>query len=126
MLYMKLLILLAGFLTITGSSDSCKTQKGKPLKGRLEIKGICSNYTLALVEGDLDTSLISSSWTDDHANKTYKNDFGLGNPCSFPDTIKQGDEFYFVVDTSAQKDCMVCMAYYPTPPRKINIKVVNK
>ena len=123
---MKLFILLFAVFTVTSSADSCQKNKDKLLKGRLEIKGICSNYTIGLMEGEVDSSLISATWTDENANKTYKNVFGLGNPCSFPDSLKQGSEFYFVIDTSKQEDCIVCMAYYPTPPRKLNIKVVNK
>jgi hypothetical protein len=120
---MKLAIILASVFILAASADGCGKKK---YKGRLEIKGICSNYTIALLEGEMDTALISASWTDDHANKSYTNVFGLGNPCQFPDTIDQGEEFYFVIDTSRQEDCMVCMAYYPTPPRKLNIKVVKE
>ena len=123
---MKLFILLVSVFTLTVSADSCQKNKGQQYKARLEIKGICSNYTIALLEGEIDTSLISGNWIDEHANKNYQNVFGLGNPCSFPDSLKQGSEFYFVIDSSKQEDCIVCMAYYPTPPKKLNIKVVNK
>lgn len=121
---MKLIILLASIFILTASADSCGNKN--KYKGRLEIKGICSNYTISLLEGEMDSSLVSATWTDDHANKSYNNVFGLGNPCQFPDSIKQGDEFYFIIDTTKQEDCMVCMAYYPTPPKKLNIKVVKK
>ena len=84
------------------------------------------NYTLALVEGNADSSLINTSWTDESSGKAYKNVFGLANPCDFPENIKEGDEFYFVIDTAKGKNCPVCMAYYPTPPKKLSIKVVPK
>ncbi len=125
---MKVFFLLSAFsLTVLSASDcnSKKTDDTK-FKGRLEIKGICYNYTIKLLEGAIDTSKIISNWTDEATGKSHTNVFGLSNPCSFPPTIKEGDEFYFIVDTSKPKDCIVCEAYYPTPPRSLNIKVVEK
>ncbi len=84
------------------------------------------NYTLSVIEGNIDTSLVNGSWTDESTGKSYKQAFGLANPCDFPETIKEGDEFYFVIDTAKGKNCAVCMAYYPTPSRKLSIKVVEK
>ena len=85
------------------------------------------NYTLRITEGSIDTSMVAASWTDENTGKTYKNAFALGNPCNFPANIQQGDEFYFQIDTArSQKPCVVCMAYYPTPPKKLFIKVVDK
>ena len=102
-------------------SDKVKTYKAK-----LEIKALCMNYTLRLVEGSIDTSLISGNWMDETTHKSYQNVFALGNPCNFPATIEQGQDFNFVIDTaSVQKQCAVCMAYYPTPPKKLFIKVVE-
>ncbi|MBC7948200.1 MAG: hypothetical protein H7Y42_10005 [Chitinophagaceae bacterium] len=94
-------------------------------KAKLEIKALCMNYTIRLVEGNIDTSMITPAWTDEHSGKSYNNVFGLANPCSFPKTIKEGDEFYFTIDTAKQPNCAVCMAYYPTPPKKLSIKIVE-
>lgn len=94
-------------------------------KGRLEVKGICSNYTLKLMGGNMDTATIVSRWKDDVTGKEYTNVFGLGNPCSFPSSINAGDEFYFTLG-DAKERCAVCMAYYPTPPKKLSIKVLDK
>ncbi|HEV7781928.1 MAG TPA: hypothetical protein VGO58_11725, partial [Chitinophagaceae bacterium] len=98
----------------------------KIYKGRLEIKGICSNYTIKLLEGDIDTMKIAANWTDESSGKSHTNVFGLKNPCSFPASIKQGDEFNFAIDTAKSNDCIVCDAYYPTPPRSLQIKVLDK
>jgi hypothetical protein len=109
--------------TLARSTDSASVKK---YKAKLEIKAICMNYTLRLVEGNIDTSLISGHWMDESTHKSYENVFALGNPCTFPSTIEQGQDFNFVIDTaSAQKQCAVCMAYYPTPPKKLFIKVVE-
>jgi len=125
---MKLFILLSAMSTLILSEKDCSMKKnvtGK-YKGRLEIKGICSNYTIKLLEGNIDTSMIAAKWTDDVTNKSYTNVFALSRPCRFPKNLEQGDEFYFTIDTSAEKGCIVCMAYYPTPSKKLPIRVIEK
>ena len=84
------------------------------------------NYTISVLGAGIDTAVIVGSWTDESGKKTYKNVFKLDNPCDFPSTIKQGDEFYFMIDTAKGRNCAVCMAYYPTPPKALSIKVVDK
>jgi hypothetical protein len=125
---MKQLLLLPGFFILTVSAEKCGSKKdsNKTYKAKLETKALCMNYTLRLVEGSIDTSLIVPSWTDESKGKTFTNAFGLANPCDFPTTINEGDEFYFTIDTAKTKDCAVCMAYYPSPPRKLSIKVIPK
>jgi hypothetical protein len=125
---MKLLIFLSAIFLLSASADKCgkkKNDAGK-FKARLETKALCMNYTLRLLEGDIDTSLITTGWTDESTGKSYTNVFGLGSRCTFPSNIEQGDDFYFVIDTTEKQECAVCMAYYPTPPRKLFIKVVEK
>jgi hypothetical protein len=80
------------------------------------------NYTIRLIEGNIDTSLIMADWVDESTNIPYTNVFRLGNPCDFPASIKQGDEFYFSLFTGKGNQCAVCMAYYPTPPKAVSIK----
>lgn len=125
---MKLFILLSAIFLVTISADKCGKKENAPgkYKAKLETKALCMNYTLRLLEGNIDTSLIVASWTDESTGKTFKNVFALGSPCSFPSTLKEGDEFYFVIDSTTVQNCAVCMAYYPTPPRKLSIKVVDK
>ena len=94
-------------------------------KGRLEVKALCSNYTIAVIEGNLDTSQIESSWTDESTGKRYQNVFALGSPCSFPDSIQQGQAFYFTL-TPKDEECAVCMAYYPKPSKALSINVLDK
>ncbi len=126
---MKLLFALSSAILLTVAVDKCNKKKKIDTgvyKARLETKALCMNYTLRLVEGNIDTSLIAANWTDESTGKSYTNVFGLGSPCTFPATIQQGDEFYFRIDTSQKQECAVCMAYYPTPPKKLSIKIVEK
>lgn len=104
--------------TVSASSATC-------YKGRLEIKGICSNYTISVQEGGLDTTRMMASWTDENTGKTYRNVFALGSPCTFPESIAEGQSFYFTL-AGATEDCAVCQAYYPKPPKALAIKVLDK
>lgn len=122
---MKLMLLLSIFATLVLSNSDCKTRStGEKLKGKLEIAGICSNYTIRVLEGDPGKDAVEENWTDETTGKQYEDVFRLGNPCDFPATIKQGDAFYFVVDTTSKTPCNVCLAYYPTPSKKLSIKVI--
>jgi hypothetical protein len=124
---MKQFILLSVLTSLLLSNSDCskKAKSTSRYKGKLEIAGICMNYTIAVIEGNMDAEMVVASWTDDISKKNYRNVFKLGNPCDFPTTIKQGDEFYFSIDTSANKTCAVCMAYYPTPEKAVSVKVVE-
>jgi hypothetical protein len=125
----KLLFLSAALLFILSACNTgsqANGNSGGTYTGKLAIKALCMNYTFTLVKGDIDTSLINGSWIDESTGKTYENAFGISNPCDLPEGLKEGDEFSFKIDTAKGKNCAVCMAYYPTPPRKLSIKVLDK
>lgn len=122
---MKIFLLLSFLATVLLSGECNKKTASQKLKGRLEIAGICMNYTISVLEGDPGAGTVAESWTDETTGKQYQDVFKLGNPCDFPATIKAGNEFYFTIDTAKGKDCAVCMAYYPTPPKALSIKVVD-
>jgi hypothetical protein len=122
------LILIAAIAALPFSEQTCKKKNitsTSCFKGRLEVKGICSNYTIKLLEGNIDTSRIAAIWKDEVTGKTHANVFALESPCTFPATLKEGDEFYFTLDGSKQQ-CTVCMAYYPKPQKALSIKVLEK
>lgn len=124
---MKQLILLFTLaILLLSNSDCTKNKSAARYKGKLEITGICMNYTIRVTEGNIDPALIVDNWTDETTSKSYDKVFRLGNPCDFPATLKQGDEFYFIIESAKGKDCAVCMAYYPTPPKALSIKVVTE
>ena len=95
-------------------------------KGKLVLKGICMNYVIQIIEGDVDKSLYESSWQNPLTNTTYQNVFGLASTCTFPATIKEGDEFYFSIPKNPiVPACADCKAYSPTPSKKISIEICN-
>jgi len=124
---MRLLLLLMIITSLLISAGECnkKSSTAQQMKGRLEVAGICMNYTISVLEGNPGPDAIVAAWTDEVTKKSYSRVFRLGNPCDFPARIKQGDEFYFTIDTSMQKPCMVCEAYYPTPSKSLAIKVAE-
>ena len=101
-----------------------KTESGPTYTGRLEIDGICGNYTLTVLNGGLDTTQVQASWTDPTTNITYTNAFGLSNPCDFPDSLQAGDSFEFRLATP-NRNCVQCLAFYPTPGKQLSIQVVR-
>lgn len=116
--------LFLGILACAHKSTLPNSTNGK-MKARFEIAGICSNYTFSLIEGGVDSSLVEASWTNPQTDSTYTNAFGVKNPCDLPPGLKVGDTFYFEIDADRPNRCMVCMAFYPTPAKKLNIKVLE-
>ena len=119
------LLALAPFVSSESTSCNKKSVPADCMKGRLEIKGICSNYVITIIDGPIDTSKVTSAWTDLETNKTYTNAFKLGSPCSFPSALNEGDEFYFEFVNETKEDCAVCMAYRPVPEKINMINVLN-
>lgn len=96
------------------------------LKGKLVLKGICKNYVIELVEGKKDSSLIESKWINPLTSVEYKNVFALGSICTFPESITEGQEFYFsVLDKPDTSVCIQCKAYSPVPDKKLYITICN-
>lgn len=125
------IFLLASFILLV-AKENCNQKKTSSAasttncyKGRLEVKGGCMNYTLSILSQNIDTSLVVSNWTDENTGKSYKNAFALGSRCNFPDTINAGDEFYFSIDSTTVQNCAVCLMYYPTPSKKLSIKILS-
>ena len=123
---MKKFLILSAMSFLLLSNSDCSKKNATTYRGKLEIKGICMNYTISVLADGFDTSLVANSWTDDVTGKAYQNVFRLGSPCNFPADINEGDEFDFIVDTTTKQACAVCEAYYPTPPKALAIKVIRK
>jgi len=124
---MKIFVLAPFAFILTVTSGKCKNKnENSAYKGKLEVKGMCMNYTIKLLEGKIDTSKFVTEWKNESTGKMHNNVFALGSVCNFPSTINEGDEFYFTIDTTYVSNCAVCLAYYPKPAKSIAIKVVNK
>ena len=102
----------------------CEPTSTNCFKGRLEIDDICGNYTIKVMEGKIDTSLVVTSWKHPQTNITYNNVFSLGSTCTFPASIKKGDVFYFQIrDNKQDPTCVNCLIHVPTPGKILSIVV---
>jgi hypothetical protein len=119
---MKALLFIPALVLYSYNSCNHKHENATVLTGKLEIKAMCMNYTISVMRGNLDTSMIVNDWTDQNTGKKYHNVFRLGNPCDFPEKIQEGDLFEFTIGPK-ERNCAVCMVYYPTPSKSLNIKV---
>ena len=94
--------------------------------GKLVLKGICMNYVIEVLNGDIDQKLIEDDWTNELTNVSYNNVFALGSYCNFPENIEEGDTFEFSIETDdVNQTCAVCEAYSPTPGKSLKIKVCD-
>jgi len=119
--------LLAFFVLLNISCNKSNDTIQNCFKGKLVLKGLCMNYVIQIIEGDVDKALYESSWQNPSTKTTYQNVFGLGSICTFPSTINEGDEFYFSIPKSSiVQTCAQCMAYSPTPNKMIYIEICNK
>lgn len=125
---MKLFVIIGTAVLL--SSSTCKSkQAGLPAncyKGKLEIKAACMNYTISVQQGTMDTALVAATWTNESTGKSYKDVFALDSRCNFPASINEGDEFYFTIDSTTVQNCAVCLIYYPVPPKRVGIRVLDK
>ena len=126
---MKKIILFPILVFIVCSSHDCnrKSNSGN-LIGKLVIKELCSHYVVQVIGGEVDSSKVVDGWKDEKRNVSFNKVFTVANRCDFPaNDLKEGEEFEFVFDANpAVQTCMVCMAYYPTPPKANSIKILRK
>ena len=122
---MKIIILLSSFfLFFTCNKSAIQADQGQCIKGKLLIKGICMNYVIQVVDGNMGAHNVANVWKHPETGVEYTNVFALDNKCNFPSTIKEGDEFYFKVPAHPiENDCAVCKAYSPVPPESLFIEV---
>ncbi|AHF17671.1 hypothetical protein [Niabella soli] len=122
-IFIALVIAIAAY---SSCSPKMSGGAGHRYKARFEVAGLCSNYTFSVIEGAIDPALVAATWTNPQTKKTYKKAFAITNPCNFPSTLKQGDTFYFeIIPEEKGQNCAVCMAYYPTPEKRLTIKVIQ-
>ncbi len=88
-------ILTMCFVLVSCSKEESTILEPGQFKGKLVLKGICMNYVIQMVDGDLDPSLYEKQWIHPTDEQTYTNVFALESVCTFPNTIEEGDEFFF-------------------------------
>ena len=128
---MKKIFFILGILMIAVTAYRCNSKvvpADGVLKGKLVIKEICSHFVVQVVNAKLDTAVVTNGWHDDKRDKVYDNVFTVSNRCGFAAAdLKEGDEFEFTIDKNPPaEDCAVCMAFYPTPPKRNAVRINKK
>lgn len=114
------------FILLINTAATCNkaAAPGNCFKGKLVIKGACTNYVIKVLEGNTAGLKVEKSWTDEADGKVYENVFALASRCNFPD-MEEGDEFYFTVTGVQVQNCMQCTIYRAVPKAR-NFIVVQK
>jgi len=126
---MKFLFVTLGLLALSCSKSDVELSSKSDvelncIKGKFVINGICGHNTIQVLSGNIDSNSIVKSWEDPITSIKYENVFELQSLCTFPSTLKEGDEFYFVVDNDPKgSDCPRCKAHRPVPPKGLMIRV---
>ncbi len=122
-----ILLLSISILSFQCSKDQLNIPDSDCLKGKLIVSGPCKNLIIKIINGSYDPSKVESKWTDPMTNLVHENVFTVKNVCSFPDSIKELDEFYFYfVKNPENSDCAVCLIYRPTPSTSNYIIISEK
>jgi hypothetical protein len=95
-------------------------------QGRLALKGICMNYVIEVLD-PINEDWVEAEWVNPFDETTYTNAFRLGSVCSFDDSIKEGDLFYFEASLEPFEEqlCAVCQAYSSTPSKTLYVRVCD-
>lgn len=95
------------------------------IKGRLVVKGLCSQYVIQVISGDTGNAAIGANWVDPETNTNYTNVFTVKNYCSFP-ALNAGEEFYFYfIKQVRTMDCIVCLAARATPSQGNEVQYIG-
>jgi hypothetical protein len=106
---------------------SCFTEKfTNCYKGRLENVPNCGAPVIKILQGDL-SRIEHEDWVNPATSETHNDVFVIKNYCDFYGArIEEGEEFYFVVQSSMDaQPCIICTALYPVPAKINIIKVVK-
>lgn len=122
---MKILFVISSFfLLFTCNKSTVSADQAPCIKGKLLIKGICMNYVIQVVDGDVGSDKMVNVWKHPDTGIEYSNVFALESKCSFPSTIEEGEEFNFkIVEKPTEEECAICKAYSPVPPTSLFIEV---
>lgn len=123
---MKYLLFFCCFFSLVccGNDEESTACLNPTLRGRLAVQGICLNYVIQVVAGEIDPELVEAEWTHEFTGETFTRVFRLGNPCNFPENLQEADTFDFVlIPEPLEPSCAVCEAFSPTPEKYLNIRV---
>ena len=101
-------------------------EQDKIYTGKLVIQGVCMNYVIQVNDTDFPQELIEKNWIYEASGVAYENVFALESVCDFPEDVKEGDSFNFMVGNKNKNEdgCTVCLAYSQVPKKYLSITVI--
>ena len=93
--------------------------------GVLVKKGICMNYVIQVNDSNFPEELLEINWVDEFSEISFTNVFTLESVCDFPTNIEEGQTFRFFIDINKDNNCPVCLAFTPTPSKRVSIDVID-
>ena len=101
-------------------------EQDKIYTGKLVIQGICMNYVIQVNDTDFPQKLIEKNWIYEASGVAYENVFALESVCDFPEDVKEGDSFNFMIGNKNKNEdgCIVCLAYSQVPKKYLSITVI--
>jgi hypothetical protein len=113
-------------LLLSCSTDKSESLKNDSFSGKLVVQGICMNYVIQVNDADFPQDLIEKKWIYEATQEQYENVFALESVCDFPEGIKEGDSFHFIIDNEKTNECAVCLAYSQVPEKSESITVLQE
>ena len=125
---MKNFLYLAAITILLFSSCKSGTKvSSSQLTGKLVIAELCDHYVISVEKGKIDPAKVVASYRDEKRATTFTNVFTVANTCSFSKSgLHEGDIFSFELTDASTEECARCMAFYPTPDKKLFIKNYKK
>ena len=113
-------------IILFGACKPSRHHSSGPFTGKV-IGGICSQYTIQLIDGDMDPARYVKTWKNNMTDSVYHNVFAVANYCYFnTQNLQKGDVFQFnLLADSAVQNCAVCLIYEPIPPVANTIRVIR-
>ena len=113
-------------IILFGACKPSRQHSSGPFTGKV-IGGICSQYTIQLIAGDMDPARYVKTWKNNMTDSIYHNVFSVSNYCQFNGQhLQNGDVFQFrLLSDIPVQNCAVCMIYSPTPPVSNAIQVTQ-
>ncbi len=110
-------------LPASGSGNNSSSNSAK-IKAKV-VRITCASTIIEIL--DVAHYNLGVSWTIEGTTNTFEHVVVVANKCEFPNTLKEGDIFYFkeTNESDAHNDCAVCAMYDFPPSKSLFLKVVN-
>jgi len=98
-------------------------QSAKCYTGKV-IRTSCASFVVQVTD---DQTIGENGWKDQpKSDSAYDHVINITNRCQLKDSLKTGDTFRFVIDSTIKSDCITCMMYDAPPTAKYAVRLCDK